>query len=133
MGYSMIALLLQIRTPAAEPARLPSLISSTPDAETLLTRARSLTAAEPRCAVDPESTDITVCGLRNADRFRVPFTGYAPGDRRGEVPLAERDRLMAGRSIPCGQTAFTTNCGMAGMTVSSARGVLPGGARDLAP
>ena len=129
----MIALLLQISTPVAESAPLPPTTSSTRDAETLLAQARSLTAAEPRCVVDPESTDITVCGLRNADRFRVPFTGYAPGDRRGETPLAERDRLMAGRALPCGQTAFTTNCGMAGMTVSSTRGVVAGGERDLAP
>lgn len=120
----MLGLLLQIATVLPPPPP--------PVAATIMDNARRMTAAEGRCIVDSDSTDITICGLRQADRFRVPFTGYDAGDPRGETPMAERDRLMAGATVPCGQGAFTTGCGSAGMTVSSSRGVMTGTARPLA-
>lgn len=120
----MMVLLLQIA------ASLPP--APPPVATTIMDQARRMTAAEGRCVVDPDSTDITICGLRQADRFRVPFTGYDAGDRRGEAPMAERDRLMAGAALGCGQGAFAVGCGSVGMTVSSSRGVMTGGTRPLA-
>ncbi|MCA1523485.1 hypothetical protein I6F14_36740 [Bradyrhizobium sp. IC3069] len=99
--------------------------------------ARRKTAAEAGCTFDPDATDITVCGLRNADRFRVPFVGYEPGDPRAESVSGERDRLLA-RTNNCEERrAIAVGCGMFGAHMTtSARGTSVAGVaqqRELAP
>ena len=87
------------------------------DDAALITAARERLAAERPCIIDPDSTDITVCGLRQADQFRVPFTGANPGDPRREGVPAERTRLLA-RSTPLKDLSpFLVGGGMAGVTV----------------
>ena len=70
------------------------LMLAAPDADGLVMAARSRLAAEQRCIVDPDTTDITICGLRRADRLRVPFIVHDAGDPRHEGVPAERLRLL---------------------------------------
>ena len=88
----------------------------------------------PRCQDEGPSTDITVCGLRHADRYRVPFIVHEAGDPRYEAVAAERARLLA-RTTPLQDLSpFLVGGGMAGvhMTVN-AGGVRAEGLRTLAP
>lgn len=87
--------------------------------------ARTKLSAEQRCAVDPDSTDVTVCGMRRADRFRVPFVTHDPGDPRHEPVMAERTRLLA-RTTPIQEKSlFLVGGGMAGVSMTLG----PGGVR----
>ncbi|MDY1009662.1 MULTISPECIES: hypothetical protein [unclassified Sphingomonas] len=100
----------------------------------LLAKASERLAAEPRCVVDPASTDITVCGLRQADRFRVPFVEHDPGDPRHESLAAERVRLLNARTPVQDMGPFQVGGGMAGVSVGvGAAGVTAGGLRKPAP
>jgi hypothetical protein len=103
-------------------------------ADPLVEAARLRLTGERRCVVDPDSTDITVCGLRRADRFRVPFIVHAPGDPRHEAVMAERTRLLA-RSNPIkDMSPFLVGGGHAGVSVTAnAAGVTGGGLRQPAP
>lgn len=87
-------------------------------------RYRALTAAEPRCRYDPNSTDITVCGLRRADRYRVPFVTHDAGDPRREPVMAERERYLARTSNCQEKSTFLIGCGSMGVSVKA------GGGRD---
>ena len=84
----MIAILLtMVQTLAAVPPVAPPASTRAPDPAThgdLLVRARTRMAAEQRCVINPGVTDITVCGLRQADRFRVPLATHTT-DRRDRV------------------------------------------------
>lgn len=83
-----------------------------------LSRATARLAPEQPCVVDPDSTDITVCGLRRADRFRVPFRTITPGDPQHEAVSAERTRLLH-RTNPIQElTPFLVGGGMAGVGVT---------------
>lgn len=94
------------------------LLAATIDDAALIATARAKLSAERRCVVDPDSTDITVCGLRNADRFRVPFVGYEPGDPRGESVSGERQRLL-NRTTPLKELSpFQVGGGLVGVTMS---------------
>ncbi|MEG8020522.1 hypothetical protein [Sphingomonas aerolata] len=100
----------------------------------LLAKASERLAAEPRCVIDPASTDITVCGLRQADRFRVPFVEHDPGDPRHESLAAERVRLLNARTPVQDMGPFQVGGGMAGVSVGvGAAGVTVGGLRKPAP
>ncbi len=100
----------------------------------LLAKASERLAAEPRCVIDPASTDITVCGLRQADRFRVPFVVHDPGDPRHESLAAERVRLLNARTPVQDMGPFQVGGGMAGVSVGvGAAGVTAGGLRKPAP
>lgn len=100
----------------------------------VLETARVKLAAERRCVVDPDSTDVTVCGMRRADRFRVPFITHDPGDPRHEAVMTERKRLLA-RTTPLQEKSpFLVGGGHAGVTVTAgAGGVRAEGARPPAP
>lgn len=105
-------------------------------ADTLVARAHTLTAAEQRCRTDPNSTDVTVCGLRGADRFRVPLLVRNPSDRRNETVAAERARLLYRPSPLEALSPFQVGGGMAGVSVTvggGADGVRTEGWRPLAP
>lgn len=100
----------------------------------LVEAARARLAAERRCAVDPDTTDVTVCGMRRADRFRVPLVVRDPGDPRHQAVMAERKRLLA-RTTPLQEKSpFLVGGGMAGVTMTTgAGGTRLEGVRGLAP
>ncbi|MBI0473915.1 hypothetical protein D9601_00870 [Sphingomonas sp. MA1305] len=107
----------------------------------LLIQAASTAAPAPpirpildqKCTYDRDRTDITVCGRRNADRFRVPILVHEPGDPRHETVPAERERLLA-RSNPVKDLSpFLVGGGMTGVTVSSTGAVTGATYRPLAP
>lgn len=94
------------------------LLAAATAAEDYVASARAKLAAERPCVIDPDSTDITVCGLRQADRFRVPFVEHDPGDPRHEGVMAERTRLLA-RSNPVKDLSpFLVGGGMAGVSAT---------------
>jgi hypothetical protein len=98
------------------------LAAATPDV--VLARYRELTAAEPRCERSATTTDVTVCGLREADRFRVPFVIHDAGDPLHEAAMDERDRYLA-RTDNCEElNLFLVGCGAFGLSVTA------GGGRD---
>lgn len=103
------------------------------DSASLLDRAHEMLSAERRCPVEA-TTDITVCGLRRADRYRVPILTYDPGDPAHEGVPAERERLLA-RTTPIHDLSpFLVGGGMAGVKATvSARGSQVGTLRPLAP
>lgn len=83
-----------------------------------LDRYRDLTAAEPRCARSTDSTDVTVCGLRGADRFRVTFLTHEQGDPLHEPVMAERHRYLA-RTDNCEEKSiFLVGCGGFGLSAT---------------
>ena len=134
----MLAILLtMVQTLAAVPPATTTALAQPSDPaphEDLLARARTLMAAEQRCVIDPASTDITVCGLRHADRFRVPFVVHDPGDPRHESLAAERIRLLNARTPVQDMGPFQVGGGMAGVSVGvGAAGVTAGGLRKPAP
>lgn len=98
------------------------------DDAALLARVTALTAAERPCVINRESTDITVCGRRDADRFRVPFIVHDAGDPRHESVGAERERLLHRTNPVQDLSPFLVGGGMAGVTASTSGGV--GGIRD---
>lgn len=98
------------------------LIAAPPQAD-LVATARERLAAERRCVLDPDSTDITVCGLRRADRFRVPFVVRDPGDPRHEGVHAERVRLLNPTNPVKELSPFLVGGGMAGVSAGVTFGV----------
>ena len=100
----------------------------------LADRYRAMTAAEHRCVIDRDETTVTVCGLRDADRFRVPFVvGPARGSREDQnVPL-ERETLLYRRTPVQDMGPFLVGGGFAGVTVGTRQGLRPGQPRPLAP
>jgi len=113
-------------------ALLLSIVLPADDAAALLDRSRAMIAGQP-CTTNPNATDITVCGRRNADRFRVPFVVHDAGDPRHEAVAVERDRLLD-RTNPVRELSpFLVGGGMAGVTMSSRTGVSGITQRQLAP
>lgn len=88
------------------------------DSDALLRAALERTAAEHRCVVDPHSTDVTVCGLRNADRFRVPFVVRDPGDPRHRGVHAERQALLHRTNAVQDKSWILVNTGHVGATMT---------------
>lgn len=88
------------------------------DADALMATARAMTAAAPRCTLSADSTDITVCGLRQADRYRVPIVVHDLGDRRHEAVWAERTRLLHRTNRIEDMSAFLVETGMAGVSAA---------------
>ncbi len=98
-----------------------------------LAQERAVTRASVRCAAPADSGEVTVCGRRNADRYRVPLVEVDLDNPAHEGVAAERDRLLA-RTTTCQEhSPFQIGCGMAGVTLSTRHGVVPGGERPLAP
>ena len=88
------------------------------DIDRLVATARDMTMAEKPCAASADSTDITVCGLRQADRYRVPFVVNDPGDRRHESVAAERERLTHRKNAIETMSAILVETGMAGVSTT---------------
>ncbi|HXH14552.1 MAG TPA: hypothetical protein VNJ10_00295 [Sphingomonas sp.] len=83
----------------------------------LMTAARSRMAAEQPCLPSADETDITICGMRKADRYRVPFIVHDPGDPAHESLRAERTRLLHRTSPLADLSPFQVGGGMAGVSV----------------
>jgi hypothetical protein len=92
------------------------------NADAAIDRYRELTAPEVRCVYDPQSTDITVCGLRSADRYRVPFAIHEAGDPLWEPVGAERERYLARTSNCQEKSTFLVGCGSVGVSVKAGAG-----------
>jgi hypothetical protein len=91
-----------------------------PSVDTILDQTRRLTSVETRCDYDPNATDITVCGRRNADRFRIPFeVPPEPGDPRHEGVMEERTRLLARTTPVKDLSPFQVGGGFAGVAMDT--------------
>jgi len=102
------------------------------DAEAAMDNYRRETRATIECGAHGVD-DIMVCGLREADRYRVPLVTIDRDDPRHESVPAERARLIE-RPTNCeDMSAFLVGCGKAGVGVSSQRGLVMGGERPIAP
>ena len=106
-------------------------VSGTPDADPL-ERYRRLTAAEPVCERAANATDVTVCGMRDADRFRVPFVFPEPGDPLHEAAMDERKRYLA-RTDNCQEKSLLlVGCGAFGLSATGGGGRSGAEVRPLA-
>ena len=94
---------------------------------------RAVTRVSPQCAAPADSQEVTVCGRRTADRYRVPLIEIDRDNPANESVAAERERLLARTSNCREHSAFQVGCGMAGVTVSTRHGIVPRGERPLAP
>jgi hypothetical protein len=103
------------------------------DVQAMMAKARALTAPERGCGSVRE-TGVTVCGRRAADRFRVPFTGYEPGDPRAQTVAGERQRLLNRTNACQDRRAIMVDCGFVGahFTAGGRSGPRLSG-RELAP
>lgn len=81
------------------------------DAAALVDSARRITSAENRC-VQRDTTDVTVCGLRRADRFRVPL--MTTPSRRDNV-AEQRAALTQARTPIQDMGPFLVGGGSAGV------------------
>lgn len=99
-----------------------ALQSPPPDASAILATHREATRVSTRCTTPTDSSEITVCARRDADRYRVPLVEVTPGDPRHESVAAERTRYLA-RTTPCqDRGAFLIGCGMVGVTMTTGGG-----------
>ena len=106
------------------------LLQSAPD--DALVRYREKTAAGPRCAAAADSDEVTVCGWRDADRYRVPLIERDPADPKNEGVPMERERMLARTSNCEEKSIFLIGCGKAGVSVGTG-GFHLAGERALAP
>ncbi|MES2043499.1 MAG: hypothetical protein V4475_06460 [Pseudomonadota bacterium] len=98
-----------------------------------LAQERAATRASPQCAAPADAHEVTVCGRRHADRYRVPLIEVDRDNPANEGVPAERERLLARTSNCREHNLFQVGCGMAGVTLSTRHGIVPGGERPLAP
>ena len=90
------------------------LLADTPD---LVARAHDA-IAPPRCEASAQAGEVTVCGARRADRYRVPFVTVDPGDPAHEAVMSERTRLMH-RTSPLEELSlFQVGGGMVGVSTT---------------
>ncbi|MDB5709360.1 MAG: hypothetical protein JWL96_1430 [Sphingomonas bacterium] len=98
-----------------------------------LAQERAATRVSPICTAPTDSNEVTVCGRRHADRYRVPLIEIDRDNPANEGVPAERYRLLA-RTNNCREhNLFQVGCGMAGVTASTRHGITTGGERPLAP
>ena len=84
----------------------------------LMATAKARMTAEQPCIQSADETDITVCGLRTADRFRVPLVVHDAGDPKHESVRNERTRLLNRTSPLADLSPFQVGGGMAGVTMT---------------
>jgi hypothetical protein len=111
-------------------AALLMLLQSAPDAAMM--QYREKTAAGPRCATAMDPGEVTVCGRRDADRYRVPLVERDPADPKNEGVPMERERMLARTSNCEEKSIFLIGCGKAGVSVGTG-GFHLAGERQLAP
>lgn len=119
---------------------LALILAQTPSAAAMIEAARAQVAPRP-CVYDTASTDITVCGLRHADRYRVPLLVERSTDATlADSATAERAALVH-EATPIEQLGpFLVGGGHVGVTTGVGFGPGAGGgkpsirgARPLAP
>lgn len=102
------------------------------DIQTAMDHYRQQTHAAIECnASGPD--DIVVCDRRQADHYRVPFNTIDTDDPRNQGVPAERARLIERPNNCQEKSTFLVGCGKVGAGISSARGVVLGGERPIAP
>ncbi len=112
MAMSRIAVLLFAFAPVlahAEPT------------DAIIENAQAKLSVVTRCRA-PSGNEITVCGRRAADKWRVPYIGYDVGDPRSETVTGERNRLASEPPVRCGSGAQLRNCGSVGVSVGTSFG-----------
>jgi hypothetical protein len=114
---------------------VPFLLMLQADTAMLVDTARRMTGTAQRCVFDSGTTDITVCGLRHADRFRIPLA--TPPARRDNV-TEQRAALVHGRTPMEDMGPFLVGGGSAGVRATVGFGpgedtAGVGGMRTLAP
>jgi hypothetical protein len=88
------------------------------EAETAMATYLDKTRAERGCPIVRNSSDVTVCGLRTADRFRVPFVLPDAGNPLHEPVAKERQRYLA-RTDNCREKSlFLVGCGSFGLSAT---------------
>lgn len=81
-------------------------------------RYRALTRAEVPCQATADPDEITVCGAREADGYRITFIAPAESDR--DRPHEYTERLLDGRTNVCGISSRTfRDCGFVGVTMKT--------------
>jgi hypothetical protein len=107
IGFGMFS-----ATAAAEPAPIA--------AEAAMEKYVSVFSVDPDCRRNVEPDEITVCGRRDADRYRLPLVIPTPGAPDPGNARAERDYLV--RTIsPCEERGpFLIGCGSVGVSVGMA-------------
>jgi hypothetical protein len=71
------------------------------------------------CSRPADTREITVCGRRAADRWRVPLIQYDAGDPRAETVSGQRNRLASAPSLKCGVGAILAGCGKVGVSMTT--------------
>lgn len=108
----------------------PFILALQAETATLVDTARRMTSVMQRCVQDPDTTDITVCGLRQADRYRVPLKTAPP--RRDNV-AEQRAALTQARTPMQDMGPFLVGGGAAGVKATVGFGPGEGsGATSLA-
>lgn len=123
MMWTMVLLLaMQDAGPPAQPIDLAAGVA----------RAREVIAVDPPCRSTRDDGEIVVCARREADRYRVPLVLSARPEN--SVPLRTAELTKDYGRIPCGQSAFTAQCGsMVGVSVSTNGQNIKMVRRELAP
>jgi hypothetical protein len=81
-------------------------------------RLQQLTSVVPNCRNRTATSEIVVCGRREADKYRVPLlTPREDGDPRSESREGERHRLQHITTNCQERRALQTGCGMVGVTM----------------
>lgn len=102
------------------------------DLAAAVSKAREMTRADRPCRADADSDEIVVCARRDADRYRVPFVLSA--NPANSVPAQTAELLEERGRLPCGQGAFTAQCGgMVGVSVTVGANGVRYVRRELAP
>jgi len=106
------------------------------DPGVLIARARA-TLGIVRCPVEGDAGDVTVCGRRHADRYRVPLlTATEPGADPASNAAAERQALLHRTTQIQELSPFLVGGGLAGVTATVGSGsgkATVSGVRPLAP
>jgi hypothetical protein len=93
--------------------------AESPAAETALMTYTERMATRPNCKRARAANEITVCGRRDADKYRVPLITYDAGDPRAEGFWGERARIQH-QTTPCQENSvFLVGCGSVGVSVST--------------
>ncbi|WP_374944499.1 hypothetical protein [Sphingomonas sp.] len=99
------------------------LIAAAQDVDALIATAHARLQAEAHCPIDADVADITVCGRRSADRYRVTFVQRSAAPEQSVS--AERARLLNRTNPVQDLSPFLVGGGFAGVTVGRSFG--PGG------
>ena len=93
------------------------------DADRLFAGHLALTTVAVHCPGRSDPGEVTVCGRRRADRFRLPLqVPPDPDDPRDEGVPAERERLLARTDNCAEKSAFLIGCGKVGVGVTTGGG-----------